>query len=279
MTAYPTLRSFDNLADRLRLHRQVDQGLLLVVEGESDKRFCEDMLSDLSPTVFVAGTRKTALETASGVRRHGLRAVVCVVDRDFDDVVAHAEANGDPVAVYDGADLEAMLCLTNALPRLISEMASADKLRASGGTGGVIDRAWEAMAAVGTLRRANADQAWGLNFDGCEIRRHIHLRTLDVKLDAINNALLSISVATNATAADLFALADFDPPRCPVTGLVLVRGRDFLAFIGVALRRVIGSLPLHASKPDHLARLLRSTVRPDDIRPTKWRSKVEVLAA
>src|SRR5690242_3355643 len=102
------LRGFDRLADRLRLHRQVDDRPIAVVEGPADARFLERVIPDGALAVFEAGSRDEVLSAAQELAQSPIDRVACVVDRDFDDEVAEAEASGWPVAPYDGGDLEAM---------------------------------------------------------------------------------------------------------------------------------------------------------------------------
>src|SRR6266487_3311642 len=128
-----SLREYDRLADRIRLHRQVDPRPIIVVEGPSDDRFCKRVISPDIAMIFIAGTRSAVIATAATVASYKLDQIACVVDRDFDDVVADAERAGLPIAAYDSADLEAMLIESPAFQDMLLELGSAEKLHTFGG--------------------------------------------------------------------------------------------------------------------------------------------------
>src|SRR5213592_1693461 len=132
-----SLRRGDRLADRIRLHRQVDKRPVLVIEGPSDRMLINRLMPS-AVALFEAGTRDAVIEVAGGVS--GLDRVGCVLDRDFDDAVAAAEARGLPVFPYDDADLEAMLWWSPALDDVVAEMGSQTKVRRFGGMQAVRDR-------------------------------------------------------------------------------------------------------------------------------------------
>lgn len=128
-----SLRAYDRLADRIRLHRQVDERFVVVVEGPSDRRLVERLIPSSSATVFIGNSRDHVLEAADDLRRFDLDRVACVVDRDFDGRVAATQAAGLPVVSYDGADLEDMLAHSPAMERMIGELGSENKLNSYGG--------------------------------------------------------------------------------------------------------------------------------------------------
>lgn len=125
-----SLRAYDRVADRIRLHRQVDKRSVILVEGPADRRLVKRLVADRAAVVFMGNTRDDVLAAARDSVKLGLDRVVCVVDRDFDDAVADAKAEGLPVVGYDGADLEDMLAHSPSLDRLLGELAktSSDPL-------------------------------------------------------------------------------------------------------------------------------------------------------
>lgn len=266
-----SLKQYDLIADRIRLHRQVSVRPVLVVEGPTDEQFCERVLPVAMDT-FVATTRGNVLAVAQKLSQFNLTAVLCVVDRDFDDVVTQATDQGWPVVAYDGADLEGMLLFTNALSVMLSALASGDKLRRYGGVAAIRERVVSAVLPISCLRRANAVGGWGLVFDAVELRNRIDGKSLALKAQSYCDALYaaSDSGALGVSRADVYGVFTNSEVDLPVSGVPLVRGRDALSVLGEALRRHIGSLSRDQADADHLASILRLTATTSDVKATEW---------
>jgi hypothetical protein len=267
-----SLRDFDNLADRIRLHRQVRKTPLLIVEGVTDKRLLERLLNLPGTDIFIASTRQVALDVAKRLTEYGVGLVAAVVDRDFDDTVAQAEANGLPVVAYDGADLESMLLTTSALDTLLSELARPERLQTFGGVEVLRAHLQDEALAVAGLRRANALHRWGLAFDEIDLASKVDRDTLRFRLPNLCDALRRTVQNGVPERQALIDSAGLDPGTCPRSGHPLRRGRDCLALLAAALRRRIGSLNHHQAEVDHLERLLRMATTHDDIEETAWLS-------
>jgi hypothetical protein len=250
-----------------------------VVEGTSDEHFSQRILPE-GIDIFIAGTRDTVLVTAHEVRAHGLTQVACLVDRDFDDVVGKAIAAGLPVVAYDGADLECMLFMSPALHTLLREFASDVKLKSFGGPEAVRRTILELVLPVARLRRANATHRWGVNFDGVDFGDRIKVSNLRLDLGPLADALLAASLGPSTTRKDLIEAArTSDAPECPQSGCPMVRGKDALAALGVALRRKLGNLQKPEAHHDRLAKVLRVAADRPDLQQTIWYQRVvEALA-
>lgn len=266
-----SLREFDRLADRIRLHRQARANAVAVVEGPTDERVAREVL----PAVvdyFVAGSRAGVLEAvADACRVHGLAQVVGLVDRDFDDVVISAIAEGLPIVAYDGADLEAMIFHSPALDRLLGEMASPDKLEAFGGVAAVRSKVMDLIGHVSILRTLNATERWYLCFDKVDLGDRIKVQSLAFQLAGYIDALVRASDDVPVNRATIAgAIPDVPTPTCPDSAQVLFRGRDAVSVLGVLLRRAIGGCQKPQVESEYLAGVLRLSVRRPDLEPTPW---------
>ncbi len=261
----------DRVADRIKLHRQVDSRPAVVVEGKSDQRFVARVLSADQLVTFIAGTRAAVLQAAADVASLRLTSVACVVDRDFDDLVAVAESDGLPIVPYDNADLESMLWSTAAMDALIEELGSGDKLSAAGGAAALRSAVGEVLRPVSRLRRANAVNGWGLNFDdGLRLQRRVNLTTLRVRRQSLCDGLWRDDLGIDK--AFLYAVAEEGAdPLCPATGERLIRGKDALEVTGVALRRLFGNLKRAEASGTHLAECLRLCSSEIAVERTRWR--------
>lgn len=269
----------DSVADRIVLHRQDRQTPVIIVEGGPDKRFLHRMFEAAGPfDVFPAGPRPLALKAAYELADRGLGRWMCLIDRDFDDVVGVAQRDGLPVVCYDGADLEGMLVGTAALEDWLGENASETKLAKLGGAIELRERIFEALMPMQRLRAANAKFSWGLDFTSIDLRRKVKKDDLSLAAQSLCDSLwhadLDIEKATLYSAAQSYEVS-----KCPSTGLVLVRGKDAVAFFGVALRRLVGGLSHQATEPDKLSRDLRLAARTSHLSTTNWHREVAAFLA
>lgn len=272
-----SLRLFDKLADRLRLHRQADSRPIIVVEGESDRRLLQGVLGRDTAPVFVGGCRSDVLSVAAAMVDMGVDRVVCLVDRDFDDTVQAGIDAGLPLVAYDGADLEDMLMGSPAAPRAIEELASDAKLMRYG-VDSLLERVRDQAQPLGRLRRANAQNSWGLVFDSIDLRSKVDKSTLELDVLALCMALTA-TTADRVSADELKVVAsEGSSVACPRTGRRLLRGRDQLAFVGVALRKLVGTRPREQIDPEFLGAVLRAAANPDWLRASQWYRRIIALA-
>lgn len=264
-----SLRAYDRLADRLRLHRQADSRPIVVVEGDSDRRLLQDVVGDEAAVVFVGGTRTEVLAAAFELERMNVNRVVCIVDHDFDDVVQAAIDAGLPVVAYDGADVEDMLMASPAARRAIEELASDEKL-ATYGLASLLDTVREQAVPMGRLRRGNAMNGWGLVFDRIDLRSKVDKRTLELNVLGLCMALAGTAPSAVSVVELQSVAARGDSVGCPRTGRRRLRGRDQLAFVAVALRKLVGSCRKEQTDPEFLAAILRSAANPEWMRSTEW---------
>jgi hypothetical protein len=274
-----SIRDYDRPADRIRQHRQADARPAIVVEGPSDARILRESFVE-AHSVFPVGSRNVALEVVAQLVAWTMPRVACVVDRDFDEKVAEAEALGLPVHAYMNADLEAMLCQSAAFRYMIQEVGSEGKLKAFGGIESLVDRIYGVAVPVARLRAGNAAGSWELAFDKVDLAEKVDLRTLTLKTQSYCSALANTSqnspgVASLMSVAQGVTTADFEP-SCPRGSSPYFRGRDFLSGAGVALRRNVGSCERAASRAEHLAGIIRA-IASGILRDMEWSEDLLLL--
>ncbi|UUU23565.1 DUF4435 domain-containing protein [Streptomyces sp. DSM 40750] len=277
-----SIREYDRLADRIRLHRQIDKNPVIIVEGPSDVL----MLNRAFPhewTYFPAGTRPVALQAVRELHGWNTQKFIGVVDRDFDDDVQECEKQGLPLLPYENADIEAMLANGKAYLALLNELGSSEKISKGGGTRAILQIAQKTVEPIALLRRANFENQWGLAFDEVDVASKIDPKTLKLKLQPYC-AALSATVSNDPSQSILldYATGKKTPsyiPSCPRGSEPYYRGRDLLAVTGVALRALAGSCARNITDAEHLAKVLRLTATAF-IYHSKWGSElVERLGA
>lgn len=268
-----SLRNFDRLSDRIRLHRQARSEAIVVVEGPTDEWVFRRVV--LGPVdVFRSGSRTSALQTAHECWAFGLRRIVFIVDRDFDDAVDDAVGRGLPVAAYDSSDLEAMLVLSSALDHLLREFGSEQKVDRFGGFDTVRRSIIEEVRPIACLRRLNAEESLGLAFDAVNPASKMKVSAPAIRLEPYVDALIATSSGEYDRAALLSHARSGSIRTCSDSGTPLFRGRDALAVLGVLLRRILGGLSADQAADEALAQALRLAADTDELRSSPWYQRV-----
>lgn len=269
------LSVWDSIRDRVKLHRQVDSRLIVLQEGKPDRRVLRRLIP-VEHHIFPVGNRDNVIRTTERLVDDDLGPVVAVVDRDFDDVVASAVSRGIPVIAYDGADLESMLWETVAYEEVLLELGNEAKVRALGGPDALKKIIDGALLPLERLRAANAREGLGINFDQLDLRRRFRSGSLEMMIpglcDALRRERLGISRSQLISYAETYPLS-----LCPVTGVPLIRGKDRLTTLGVALRRQIGSLPHTRADQESIAHVLYATARAEIIANSYWYRELKTM--
>ncbi|MER7779625.1 DUF4435 domain-containing protein [Streptomyces sp. NPDC096191] len=255
-----SLRDYDRLADRIRLHRQVDKRPVIIVEGPSDERILGRAFGE-RVSYFSADTRNSALEESQKLHDWEQNYFLCVVDRDFDDAVGEYEHRKLPIHAYENADLEAMLAVSDVAAALIAEFGSANKIESKGGVTHIIERLHRLIEPVTLLRRANVENSWGLVFDAVDLRSKVDKRNLEFKTQGYCAALNE----TSDNAPGQRVLVQYatgkvplkKSPSCPRGTKPYFRGRDFLALLSASLCGYCGTKRAQSVEPETLEASLR----------------------
>lgn len=274
MSDTTSLREYDVLADRLKLHRQVDHRPIVVVEGPSDERVLRPAISAAGAVAFVASGRVQVLQTAERLVSLNIDRAACVIDRDFDHAVEEAELRGHPVLAYEGADLEGMLLTSPAAIRLVEELSSDEKLKLYGGAVALLSSVRSRAEPISRLRHANAIHSWGVAFDRVDVTNKIDRTTLQLSLSSLCAALASTASHTVSRMQLEQTAESGHLPICSATDVTLVRGRDWLAFVSVALRKTVAGLPKEGTRVDILEAALRAAVGGEWFLATKWNGRL-----
>lgn len=263
-----SLRDLDRVEDRIRQHRQVSSGPILVVEGPDDLLLLRDHIPQES--IFPADGKRNVLRAMDSLAEWNLVGARAIVDADFDE--PEGGRDDQRILLYEGRDLEGMLIGFGVLIHLLEHQGSASKLDGLGGPQNFSAQLVQEAHAIAEIRAANERESWALRFDGVDITTKTDRRTLRLDLSRYVAALIQASDSEVKAPAVLQAVVgDELDGRGP-------RGRDVLAFAGLALRAKAGSLPAAATGVEMLSGQLRSSAGLA-IRSSEWLSAVRASIA
>lgn len=244
-----SLRQFDAPADRIRQHRSGTTDAIVLVEGIDDYNVLRPHLEDVA--IFPLDGRPAVLSTAESLASWAVERFIAVIDRDF-EAPGTNELLDAHLAPYDGIDLEAMLIGLGVLKEVLQHHASHAKLDAEGGAEQVANRLVKATQPVAALREYNASNQSGLRFDAVELAAKYDKDTLQLNVRSYATALVAAS-DTALSVAEVVSIMQAERNSLETSG------KDVLCVAGVAMRKLIATLPLAACSGELLGAHLRSS--------------------
>ena len=234
-----------------------------MVEGPTDAEILSELLAAAVAFFPVAG-RVNVLRVADRLGQDYIHGVVCVADADFDDEAVE-RAEQWFLVFTDNADIEAMCYLSPALERILAAWGSRDKLTAFGGTPGVRAAVADVLQPISVLRRGGFAASVPIRFD--EVSLHDVIARDGLSLNVVG-LVDRLARASSLDQSVINGLLGGDPPTCVSTGQLLLRGKDCLMVVDIALRKEVGSLALGQVKDGLALRSIILAVREADFAAT-----------
>ncbi|MGW7033485.1 hypothetical protein ACWGFX_40730 [Streptomyces xanthophaeus] len=277
-----SIRAFDNLADRIRLHRQHDTRPILIVEGVTDEKFLRSEYGERW-IYFSAAGRVNAIRAIAELAEYSKHSsVICIVDRDFDDAVTSCE-HRLPVLSYRNADLEGMITAEEGVLGVVLDNLSSGKVDSPAKRSQLLYDVMSLVVPVSRLRRANFINGWSLPFDEVEPANSVDTKKLSFSIRGYCTSLRAKALENGGESPSLSALIDIADgtveiamPICPHGAAEYFSGKDFAAMLGVALRRKYGDLALAQAGRDQMVAALRMSAS-GRVSRTDWGSKLEAI--
>ena len=239
-------------------------GACVVVEGPEDYRFWMSRKHGGCELVH-GGGKCNVLGAVRILNDRGCSGILGIVDDDYDTLLMSSKYT-DNVVVVRPHSLESLLCLSSALPRVLSEYGDASKIRAfeHNHSVGVRDALFERAAVFGRIRWVA--RAFGLSVKSGSINIP---RFLDQRTWEIDEARL-IEVASSDVKGGLRRYLRQLPTVEPAQ---VARGHDLIEVLRIGLQRVLGDLPANKGTDD-IARSLRLAMEDGELSTTELWSEI-----
>lgn len=257
-----SLKNFDSPADRIRQHRQVRKGPIVIVEGPDDVSVLESILSGVD--FFPVGGKRSVFTTTAQLAEWSMAGFVAITDRDFDGESQY-EVNANFHFPYSGVDLEEMLIKLGVLAKVLRHVGSAEKISAFGGMAAIEDSVSRVAIVVGEIRRQNAAYGWGVNFDSVNLADKVDRNSLELKIDSYCSALLAGHRGSGDVDLSRLLTAAHEAKGAAY------KGKDALAATSAALRKLVGTLDKAACDTKLLGDMLRAASSYEVSRSTWFR--------
>lgn len=224
------------IAAEVRMERQTHKGAFLLVEGSTDIKRFERVVSE-GPCSFVNCFGKpNAKEAIELLYDDGFPGALGMIDADFDRLLSRgSDHEGIVVSATHDFDLDA--ATTSMFERYLNEVAEQQKVNAVGGPRTLLASLLAAIKPLTAMRFANEKHQLGYSLTSLRIDQFFDGVAIDV--DAMVDA---VSWGAFSSAANKTALKDHIA-RYTGSNLDLEQatcGHDFCAALGVILRGIAG---------------------------------------
>lgn len=274
-TVFPEIDANVVVAEALML-RAESETAILIVEGSSDERMLWDFIDHDRCTMVIAEGKEYATDAVSILVKDGVKGVICLVDRDFDDFLGLNHAN-DNTIVTSLHDMEMLVVHSQALDKVFREMGSKSKLKRLKDAGETpLARILEAAYPLAVLQLISLRDHLYLKFNG------LNLRSFDRKTllpdekglcrDIINHSKSNLAVDDLHTLLVAEKENNYDRP-------IICCGHNVTELIGKSLQSLLGSKNAVLVTPEEIESRLRLAFSWTDFTETSVYSDVRAWEA
>lgn len=236
-------RSPADLVHEMNLEMAKSPRLLFVVlEGSDDLKYWKSRLRRDDCRCIIALGKANV--TGALTHAHRKPPALGIIDADYDHL--DGIACPDAVCRTDAHDLEALMVHSGALPRLLYDKGSADKIDGfERDHGPVLERLVSMGTELARLRRANHQQRWALKFkknggkDRINYGKFVDKKSWTLDREKMVGHLQDYNSRRDLPAAEMLAaMARITSPSDPWHWL---NGHDLAAILAIGLSSVLGT--------------------------------------
>lgn len=256
------LKDPHSLAAEIMMTRTNCDGVLLVLEGKSDKRFWSPRCHSTCELIDGEG-KANVIGSIENLDCKGFKGALGIVDDDYDSLIGGVLASKNLVTT-GVHDLECILFQSSALTMTLSEFGSEEKIEKFENDAGVDVRTalLNRAVVIGRIRWAAIQFELGIDPQMIRIPQF-----LDEDTWTLDEGNLFHSVVTDRPPdfgemlRDRIAQLPSADPWC------IARGHDMLEIFRIGLKRVLGNLMSNVGT-DHICQVLRASMPLQELKAT-----------
>ncbi|MEN3212186.1 DUF4435 domain-containing protein [Methylorubrum populi] len=260
----------ESLAARLVAMRSGRKEVLLIVEGSEDISFYSNIFGVPRSSIVSCGGKERLQDLYGLIPHKGLDdGTVFIRDRDCEKI-SHQTTSGVLMLVTDFYDVEMHLLSGRLFARIISEYLSA-RLE-SIDVNKIFSTLLESSAIIGALRLYSHEKELNLKFEGMSFD-FIDPKTMNINSLELIRKVCARSAVNPGNHSEIKGflenmLADGRPHT------EIVRGKDLLELMHIALNRHCKCCDAKECKPELLGRILRIAAVPSDMKHASMWSRL-----
>jgi hypothetical protein len=249
-----------HLANTVRLLRTQFHGVVLFVEGASDKRVYGQFTVLSSCRVMVADGKSNVLETLDRLR--DVSGMLGIVDADFERH-AHNLPLRSNVVVTDLHDLECIMCASPAFDKLLNEFGEEARVAVFREQHGesLADVIANRTATIGFLRWISICDSLELDFDELTYSHFVGRNDLKIDANSLVVEVVNHSRKHHLDQAELVAKIQQQSAE-PFSPWQVCCGHDVLELLSFAVQKTIAARKASDVGRESLERALRLAYEP-----------------
>lgn len=249
-----------HLANTVRMLRTQFHGVVLFVEGASDKRVYGQFAGLSSCRVMVADGKSNVLETLDRLR--DIAGMLGIVDADFERHANNLPLR-DNVVVTDLHDLECVMCASPAFDKLVNEFGEETRVAGFRRQHGesLADVLANRTATIGFLRWISICESLELDFDGLTYSYFIGRDDLKIDVSKLVTEVLNHSQKHHLDKSQLAAKIEQQSTK-PFSPWHVCCGHDLLELLSFAVQKTIAARKASDVQRESLERALRLAYEP-----------------
>jgi hypothetical protein len=251
-----------DIANEIRMARDVFSGTFLIVEGETaDLRlygyYINRTLCRIIPS-HGSDNKDNAIQALAILEGDGFAGVLAIVDADFWRLEG-IQPDSPNLFITDTHDLETMVLKSPALEKLLIEYGSKGKIEKLTQNLGktVCQILLDAGSPIGYLRLVSRLQSLSLCFRGLTFSRFVDDRELTLEVsklvEQVKNKSQGLDLDANVLVKAMANVADDDHDLWDVCC-----GHDLVGILSLGLRKALGSHKANDVKRETLEKFLRA---------------------
>jgi hypothetical protein len=243
---------------------------VLLLEGDSDEKLFRRFVADPEMLIIPTWGKQNAIDAVEILESCKQEGIVAIVDADFGHLAGSLPPSRN-VLVTDDHDIEMMIIRTDAFIAVLRELGSTSKLKkfAKGLEREVREILLEKSLIVGHFRLLSFLDGLGLCFEGLRFDRIINRDSLALDSEALVTNVLALThnpqLNRRSTQRRLRTLLEEHTHDDPYQ---ICCGHDFVAILGIGLRKALGNKSKEAASPEAVCIALRLAYEAEVFRQT-----------
>ena len=231
---------WSSIISNIKMMRQVKKELsYLLVEGESDKKFFNNLIDKNSCKIEFIKGKDNVLCAMKQINSQGIKGVVAIVDSDFENILGNS-SEGENIFTTDTHDIETLIVKTDTIDKILNEYSNIERVKSSESEWKtlLINKVVNVAAILGALRLVSIKEKLNLDFknlnynDFIDYNLEVDLSLLVRQVTYGSNRKSQITLIMEKLEAEIAKKHDVWQVSC---------GHDITNILAMVLSSVFGS--------------------------------------
>lgn len=228
-----------DIANELRMERQVRTLTYLIVEGSTDWRLLSKFVDPQTSAVRSAFTKDNVISVLEILRGTSFSRLLAIVDLDYEGLLGQKTTRQDVFYTPDH-DLEILLLRSPALTDVLREFGSQSKIDTASKVGiHPLQLSLEATKPLGCLRLASIRNGWALKFDQMKFD-FVDTQTLSPDTTRLVEHICGRNPFATCTRSDALKQIQIEQSHGHDIWQLVV-GHDVSTILAISLRKLFGT--------------------------------------